>query len=139
MKNCNYCHSATAVLSPLYTHSNQNEISSGKSNTVSLSVNTSLASLGVQKTSTAFKQSPLSTLQSAIIDDKTSLVSEMLKPAREKIVESPSISMIREMTATVGRDSGVTESSSGMYSYMVKYMGMKILFVSIFCVDLSFS
>ena len=47
---------------------------------------------------------------------KISFVSLMLYPAREKLVESPWISIIREMTATVGRASSVEESSSGIYS-----------------------
>jgi hypothetical protein len=97
---------------------NQKEINSGKSNTVSLSVKTSFTSLGVQNTSTAFKQSPLSTLQSAIIEAKTSLVSDMLKPAREKRVESPWISIISDITAMVGRDSSAVSASSGMYSWL---------------------
>jgi hypothetical protein len=68
---------------------NQKEINSGKSKTVSLSVSTSAKSLGVQNTSTAFKQSPPSTLQSDAMEANTSLVSEILNPAREKFVESP--------------------------------------------------
>ena len=47
-----------------------------------------------------------------------SLVSDMLNPAREKLVESPCISMISDITAMVG-DVVVLDvvDSSGMYSY----------------------
>ena len=47
-----------------------------------------------------------------------SFVSDMLNPAREKLVESPCISMISDITAMVG-DVVVLDvvDSSGMYSY----------------------
>lgn len=57
-----------------------------------------------------------------MMHDKMSLVSEMLNPAREKSVESPCISMMREMTATVGEAGDVEDERdrSGMYSYFLE-------------------